>query len=92
MDKHKLAIKWFDKGCYLDRHEPESDKAIEAYKKCIKYENSFVSAYINLGFIYIARDEYARAVKYFQWVLELEPNNAEALNNLGYAYEKMDRF
>ena len=49
-------------------------------------------SYINLGFVYIARNDYADAVRYFQKALESEPGNHDAINSLGYVYEKMGRF
>ncbi|MFQ5963039.1 MAG: tetratricopeptide repeat protein [Candidatus Scalinduaceae bacterium] len=43
-------------------------------------------------FFYLAREDYDNALKHFQKVVELEPNNPEALNNIGYVYERIDRF
>ena len=92
MDKHKLAIKWFNEACKFDKLKPNSDKAIDAYKRSLKHDDQYTDSYINLGFIYVARDDFAEAAKYFQKALELEPDNHEAINNLGYVYEKMGRF
>ena len=91
MGKKNTSREWFVKGCRYDTLEPDSDQAIEAYKKSINFDNKFTDAYVNLGFIYLKRKKYDDALKCFEKVVELEPNNPETCNNLGYVYERMER-
>ena len=91
MDQKVSAREWFIKGCRYDLLDPQSDKAIEAYKKSIIFDPAFTAAYVNLGFIYLQREDYDWALICLRRVVELEPDNPEAYNNLGYVYEKMDR-
>ena len=91
MDQKNSAVEWFMEGCRCDLREPQSDKAIEAYKKSVVLDPTFTAAYVNLGFIYLQREDYEWALICLQRVTELEPSNPEAFNNLGYVYEKMGR-
>jgi type IV pilus biogenesis/stability protein PilW len=45
-----------------------------------------------IGTIFIFRDEPAMAVDKFKLALKLDPNHADAYNNLGYAYMELGRY
>jgi tetratricopeptide (TPR) repeat protein len=91
-DKRKSAKAWFIKGCWYDSDPSQIDNAIAAYRESIKIDNTFVDAYVNLGFVYLRKEEYEEALLCFQRVAELETGKPETYNNLGYVYEKMERF
>ena len=91
MDQKNPAREWFMEGCRYDLLDPQSDKAIEAYKKSIILDPRFTDAYVNLGFIYLQREDYDWALICLERVAKLEPNNPEAYNNLGYVHERMGR-
>ncbi|MDD5245278.1 MAG: tetratricopeptide repeat protein, partial [Syntrophorhabdaceae bacterium] len=92
MAPKKTARQWFTEAYELNLLEPLSDKSIAAYKKSIQLDDQFTDAYVNLGFIFLNKNEYEKALKYFSKVVQLEPDSIEAYNNLGYVYEKMERF
>jgi tetratricopeptide (TPR) repeat protein len=54
----------------------------------VRRDDEYVDAYVNLGFIYLEKEEYEQALKCFMRVTELESDNPEAYNNLGYVYER----
>ena len=91
MAEEKPARDWFVEGCQLDQIEGLPERAMEAYKECLRLDDEYVDAYANLGFIYLEREEYEQALKCFTRVTELEPGSPEAFNDLGYVYEKMER-
>ena len=91
MNQKTSAREWFMKGCRDDLIGPQSYEAIEAYKRSIVLDPTFTASYVNLGFIYLQREDYEWALICLQRVTELEPSNPEAYNNLGYVYEKMGR-
>lgn len=46
-----------------------------------------------IGLIYLLKlENYQRAAEYFERALKVDKTFSEALNNLGYAYERMERF
>jgi tetratricopeptide (TPR) repeat protein len=45
---------------------------------------------MNLGLINLAKKDYDESLKYFQKIIELEPNNPEAIKTISYVYKKMD--
>ncbi len=47
---------------------------------------------INLGVNYINQKKYAKSIETNLSVLEINPNNKFAHNNLGYAYGKLGQF
>ena len=91
MAEEKTARDWFVEGCQHDQIEGLPERAMEAYKECLGLDNEYSDAHVNLGFIYLEKEEYDQALKCFTRVTELEPDNPEAFNNLGYVYEKMER-
>jgi len=49
-------------------------------------KNALVQAYYNSGVAQLSSNQLAKAVESFKHVIELEPDNTNALFNLGYAY------
>ena len=51
----------------------------------IKLAPSSAAAYLGRGLAYAGLAKYDEAIKDYQWVLKINPNNAEALGNMGVA-------
>ena len=85
-----IAREWFLTACRYDRRNPCSDKATDAYIKCLRYDDKHIDAYMNLGLINLAKKDYDESLDCFQKIIELEPHNQEAIKNLSYVYKKMD--
>ena len=64
MNKKNLARRWFMKACWYDRTGSSRDKAIDAYRKSIQYDDRFTDTHVNLGFIYLAGKDYEKAIGY----------------------------
>jgi tetratricopeptide (TPR) repeat protein len=92
MSTKRSAMDWFLEGYRLDTEDTFTGEAVDAYKKALKLDGNLTDAYVNLGFVYLRREEYEKARKCFSEVLDREPRNPVACNNLGYVYEKMERF
>ena len=75
-----------------DVHIKDYELVISHYKNLITKGENVTDAYVNMGFIYLDKEDYEEALKCFLKILELEPETPEALNNVGYVYEKMDMF
>ena len=85
---------------FIDKKRPKQPhdvhlkdyELIKHYQKIIDKDEKSADAYVNLGFIYLNKEDYDKAIKCFQKIIELEPENPEAYNNMGYVHEKMDMF
>ncbi len=65
--------------------------AIEAYKKAIEADASFVSAYYNLALTYYQTQQLSQAIVNLKKVTDLDPGDVSAFNNLGVLYVAMGR-
>lgn len=64
------------------------DQAIDAFKKSIELNPQMLSAYVNLGSIYLKQNKLNEAVDILEKGNKINPNNSNLHNNLGLAYEK----
>lgn len=71
----KLGICYYHKGQY--------DREIGEYLKCVALNANYGPAQLNLGHAYLARDQLEQARAAYQRVIDLDPENAVALYNLG---------
>lgn len=60
-------------------------QAIRELTESLKVDPEYAPSLHLLGFIYMGRRDYARAVDYYKQAVELEPHCFECLNNLGTA-------
>lgn len=61
----------------------EYDSALKEYEKA---SNKLSIAYLYMGNIYFARNEYSAAESYYKKVMDKDPMNADAYNNLAWLY------
>ena len=85
------AQKYFDEAELL-MENGLCKEAIEAYKKAIETDPSFISAYYNLAVIYHQTQQFYYAITCLKKAIELDPNDASAFNNLGVLYFTINVF
>lgn len=67
--------------------------ALVEFQKAIELNPVDKDSLNAIGLIYLLRlENYQKAVEYFDKALKIDKSFAEAQNNLGYAFEKMERF
>ena len=57
------------------------DFALDEFQFIINEDNSFVSAYTNLGYLNVQVGDKNEAMKYYNYALSLDPNNIQTLIN-----------
>lgn len=62
------------------------DQAIDAYKKTLAADSSFVEARNGLGVIYSRQGKYNEAIEVFKIAIQQAPKAAHLYSNIGYAY------
>lgn len=80
-----IAQKYFDEA-ELFRGNGLYKEAVEAYKKTIEADPSFIGAYYNLALIYHRTQQFDNAITNLKKVIELDPQDASAYNNLGVLF------
>jgi tetratricopeptide (TPR) repeat protein len=81
-----LALKHHERGLRLVKHG-KLDRAEVAFQEAIIADKGFGPAHNNLGRIQFERRDLHSAAWSFQRAIELMPERAEPLNNLGLTYE-----
>jgi tetratricopeptide (TPR) repeat protein len=61
----------------------EYDSALKEYEKASK---KITIAYLYMGNIYFSKNEYSEAELYYRKVIDKDPKNADAYNNLAWLY------
>jgi tetratricopeptide (TPR) repeat protein len=79
------AEKYFQEG---NAHATKSEfqKAIDAYKKAIKFDAKSASIHYNLANVLIATNQVDEAIKEYNIAIELNPLIPDFHRNLGFAY------
>jgi tetratricopeptide (TPR) repeat protein len=73
-------------------HQREISKAIQAYRKVIEIDPTYVEAYNNLGVIYQEIGDFNNALWAYQTSLGINPRYEKGLNNLGILLYLMERY
>lgn len=91
-NRPKILTKlWQVKG-EVYRNENQIKPALASYQKAIKIDDKNVDAMFGLSVLYYDKNEFSHYVDVLQQVLSVKPQQADALNALGYYYliEKHD--
>jgi tetratricopeptide (TPR) repeat protein len=62
------------------------------YQRAAKVDKKFATAYSNLGTIFYAQKQYAKAIAQYRKAISVEPEVAGYYTNLGYAYFAQKKF
>lgn len=85
------AIQHYNRG--HDLHQQGFfNQAISEYRAALGADDRMEEAYTNLGLIYAAQRNYAKAQESFKKSLQLNPNRPNALNGLGTVLYARNRF
>ncbi len=81
---HVLGVAYLSLG--------EAEKAIDAFKRCLKLDENNTFALGDLGGLYILKGKNRQAVKHLEKSLKLEPGNFEYWSALGVAYFQKESY
>jgi tetratricopeptide (TPR) repeat protein len=70
----------------LHEHAEDYEQAIRCAQKALEKSKTPAKHYFTLGVLYDKQGDLTRSVESMRLVISLEPENAEALNYLGYTY------
>lgn len=73
---------------YMELNPPQVDMAQALFLQVYQNENSNFEANNNLGSVYLLKEEYRNAIKFFQNALRIQPKNNIVRANLAKAYAK----
>jgi len=76
--------------CYHELKKPEGER--KSYLLAIQYDPSHVQAHLYLGHSYLDGRQWAKALKVYNNVLELQRDHPQALYNRGLALNRLQRF
>ncbi len=68
----------------------DTDKALNAYENALRHNPMSVSALTQVASIARAKDEFAKAIEYYQRTLNISQENGEVWGSLGHCYLMMD--
>jgi serine/threonine-protein phosphatase 5 len=68
----------------------EYARALEDAEAAIKLKDDYVKAYHRRGKAYMAMNKVEMAIRDFQYILEKEPHNKEAMQEIKNARKKLD--
>ena len=68
------------------------DEALKDNENALRHDPTNLWALILMGNIYSHKQEYTKALNYYEKVVEYHPDNALALNNIGATYLKLGRW
>ena len=76
----------------VELHQAGFDREAEVeYKAAVKADSRMEEAWCNLGWIYVAHEEYSNAIEALEKALALVPNRSNTLNAYGCALLGLDR-
>ncbi|MCB0698694.1 MAG: tetratricopeptide repeat protein [Chitinophagales bacterium] len=101
----KLALQYYDKafkmdstdvfplygkGVYYQNREDYEQAKLE-YINTIRQDRYYINAYYNIGYIYMQQDSLEKAMRQYDIITKLEPQNPEGYMNRGLCYELMGK-
>lgn len=85
--KEDFKLKFFEQGSgYYNLGM--YDESIAEFEKILEVENNNIKALLNIGWLYLLKNNNEKAAEYFEKVLKLNESNASALNGRGIIYFK----
>ncbi len=84
--KEDVHDQYVNKIAYAYIMKPDWDSAIVWFEKYLDYNPQDLNSLINLAVAHNNLEKYDKATEYYQQVLEVDPNNKQALFSLGQTY------
>jgi non-specific serine/threonine protein kinase len=89
LSRSKSEMYWF----FYDRTKNNVKEAYDNVQKAVELNPDLAETHLSLGYYYYWCElKYDSAIKEFSKVLEIQPNNAEAVYGLGLVYRRMGNF
>ncbi len=88
----KLAAEYPHDPVYLNsigiakQQQDDMKGAALYYQRATKIDKSFATGYSNVGTIWYAQKQYAKAIRFYRKAISVQPQVAGFYSNLGYAY------
>ncbi len=76
----------------IERLHGSAEKAIPLYEKTLTLDSSYARAYGSLGLALLAGERFDEAQKNFEKAVEIEPNDYEAVKNLGLLHVRKKEY
>ncbi len=86
-----LAMGWYNLGVLAEEKPLLEANAKECYRKALEYNPNHASAMLNLGTLLAKEGDLLQSSEWFEQVLEMEPSNQTALQNLIINYQRLNR-
>lgn len=80
----KVGMAWHQLG--------QTDAALKAYRRAVKFDPAYADAINNVGTVYYAQKRYNRAISQYRKALALNPDAAAIWSNLGTAWFERHKF
>jgi tetratricopeptide (TPR) repeat protein len=80
----------YARGIYYQEID-SANLAIKDYEKILDLAPEFLSTNLNLGYIYLQRKDYEKAVKYFTDAIDNNPSSKEAYDYRSQAYKALNK-
>ncbi|KAI9592499.1 hypothetical protein BDF19DRAFT_425315 [Syncephalis fuscata] len=80
---------WIQLGSIADQMQ-EFDRAISCFESALRHNPYSVPALTKIGVLCKSRNQFQRAVEYFQRIINVDSNNGEIWGLLGHCYLLMD--
>ncbi|MBN2326040.1 MAG: glycosyltransferase family 39 protein [Candidatus Omnitrophica bacterium] len=86
--QREIGMGWYNLGVFYTNNKMDDD-AFQAYLEAQKHIPDFPPLLLNLGVFYAERGDLERSTQLFQRVMELDPDNTQALKNLRINQQRM---
>lgn len=65
------------------------EETLYLLKRCLALQPDFIGSYVNIGFYYQNKGEYAESIGWFDKAVKMDPNEAFSYNNRSYSKMKL---
>ncbi|CAG8608481.1 11164_t:CDS:10 [Acaulospora morrowiae] len=80
---------WLQMGAAAELMQ-DYERAMSAYEAALRHNSYSITALSSIAALYRGREQFPRAVEYFQRILNIDQNNGEIWGALGHCYLMMD--
>ncbi|CAG8557301.1 15525_t:CDS:10 [Acaulospora colombiana] len=80
---------WLQMGSVAELMQ-DYDRAMAAYEAALRHNSYSIAALSSIAALYRGREQFPRAVEYFQRIINIDQNNGEIWGALGHCYLMMD--